>query len=894
MKRELLLVVLVPLLGFGGAAVWGPGGGLAIVAPEVTFNGSCFTLDWRHVQGVGLDEPDAAGTVKYQLQMKDGETVDVEATVAQGENNDLRVSYVFTPRSEIEINSFFVGCTIPVHQIAGGRWVADSETGVFPVRLGKAHFLGGKFRTLRMFWPEPGRDELAITFEEPTPVMIQDNRQWDSDSYSIRLGSAGRKKFAAGVPYKVAFRVASGSRLNLTYDRHVVLQAGPEWVEIVNEREIEPGSALDFSVMGFTDAPAGKHGWLKAVGPHFEFEKKPGVPQRFYGVNFCFSACFPSAEQAEILADRILRLGYNSIRIHHHDNSCVQGSTDGLTLNAEQMARLDGFLAACYKRGLYVTTDLFVSRRVMWRHIGIDRDGQVEMQVFKALIAVHEPAFQNWAAFARAFLNHVNPHTGRRYADEPAMPLLAMINEGSIGYVVQEARDTPAMQAAWVAWLKAKRAKDTAFGDIPEQIPHGMRGKAGAAAALFIADTEARMVARMKAFLREEIGCRALISNYNCGTHYTTLQPVREDLYDYVDDHFYVDHPQFLVNKWQLPSRCGNVNPIFDLCPIPGRVAFTRLTNKPFTVTEYNFSGPGMYRGVGGILTGAMGALQEWSGMWRFAYSHNLAHTFADGHAGYFDLVTDPLAQTSDRATVCLYLRGDLSPAAESLTIILPRQEVATMSEQAQRVAPSWSVAAWQARVGTRVADAPVEGERALVFQEAYNGGDKLHAALDAATNRVNGLVMDQVRGAFTITTERTCGGFVESGSFSAGPLAVAVSGAPATVWVSSLDRSPVVTGKRLLLAHLTDVQSTDRKFAEKARKTLLAWGKLPNLVRQGQAAVALALDKPETYKVYALATSGRRMGQMPSVVKDGRLCFDAVVAGPHGTCLMYEIERGY
>ena len=36
------------------------------------------------------------------------------------------------------------------------------------------------------------------------------------------------------------------------------------------------------------------------------------------------------------------------------------------------------------------------------------------------------PAFENWASFARDFLLHENPYTGRRYVDEPGMPLLCL------------------------------------------------------------------------------------------------------------------------------------------------------------------------------------------------------------------------------------------------------------------------------------------------------------------------------------------------------------------------------------------------------------------------------------------------------------------------------------
>ena len=890
-KSISMLAALLPLAGLAGEAVLGLGGALRLETPAVELNGSLFTAGWKKsVSGGGAGTPDERGDCAFVLKASEQEQVAGVVRVTPAEDGALRAAYTFTPQSIMELNGLYVGAHLPAQRLVGGRWKADAKEGVFEEKRGALSVFSGKVKQLEIAFPPPAGERLVFTFDAPTSVLVQDDRQW-GDTFSLRLGNNGARTYSNGVPVKIAFTLRTHAPLAVVYDRPFALQAGAEWVTLSYEKEIEPGSALDFSGMRFTDAPAGKHGWLKAVGPHFEFEQKPGVSQRFYGVNFCGTANFPSAVQAEQLADRFVRLGYNSIRIHHYDQGCVQGSADGLTLNPEQMAKLDGFIAACIKRGLYVTTDLFVSRKVMWRHIGIDRDGQVEMQVFKALIAVHEPAFQNWAAFAKAFLTHVNPHTGRRYADEPGMPYIAMVNEGSIGYRVQEARETPAMQAAWQAWLAEKRAQDPAFAEVPDLLPASMNGKAGAAASLFIADIEARMVARMKTFLRDEIGCRALISNYNCGTHYQTLQPVREALYDYVDDHFYVDHPHFLEKKWSLPSRCGNENPLRSGCRTPCHVAFTRLANKPFTVSEYNFSGPGMFRGVGGIMTGAMGALQDWSALWRFAYAHRLENMFdGEGAAGYFDVATDPLSQASDRASICLFLRGDLAPAADKVAVALPRREVSALKESAASVPTAWSGAAWNVRVGTYAAEAALPEWRVVPASEAY----ATHAAATfaALTNAVGPLAIDRERGAFTITTERTVGGFAETGSITAGPLSVALSGAAATVWVSALDNAPVTESRRLLLTHLTDVQNTGVRYAERARKTLLAWGKTPYLMRAGQAEVALALKQPGAYTVYVLSTSGRRREKIDARTADGKLCFTATVASPSGARMLYEIVR--
>jgi hypothetical protein len=887
----MIAAALLPLAGLAGEVVLGMGGGLKLASPEVELRGCLYTAGWKKsVSGGGVAFPDAKGSCAFKLAASEKESVAGVAELRPAAGGAAHVAYTFTPNSDLTLNGLFVGFRVPAQLVAGAAWRADDKSGVFPEKLGGTAVFSGKVSRLEVDVPRPKPGRLLFAFDEPTFVLIQDDRKW-GDTFAFRLGNNGERKYAKKVPFRVGFTLSAHEPLTVMHDKPVTLEAGPEWVKLAYDKEIVPGSALDFSQMGFVDAPAGKHGWLLAKGPHFEFEQKRGAAQRFYGVNLCSTANFPSAEQSEQLAERLVRLGYNSVRVHHYDQGCVQGSLDGLTLNPEQMAKLDGLLAACLKRGLYVTTDLYVSRHVTWRHIGIDRADEMDKNIFKALIMVYEPAYQNWAAFAKAFLTHVNPHTGRRYADEPGMPFIAMVNEGSIGYAMREARETPQMQAAWQAWLKAKRAKDPALADVPDQMPTSMSGKAGSAVALFIAETEARTVARMKAFLRDELGCRALVSNYNCGSHYVPLQPVRQTVYDYVDDHFYVDHPSFIEKKWSLPSRCGNENPLRSGCRTPCGVAFTRLAERPFTVSEFNFSAPGMFRGVGGILTGAMGALQDWSAIWRFAYSHRLENMLdGQGAMSYFDVSTDPLGQASERASICLFLRGDLAPAAEKIAIALPPSEVGGLKAGPTRTSPEWAAAAWHARVATHGAEAPARGWRMAPFAEAY--ASNAAAAYAPLANVAGPLVIDQGRGSFTLVTPRTAGGFAESGEVRAGPLTFTVLGAPATVWASALDGEPLAASRRLLLTHLTDVQNSGAKYAEPARKTLLSHGQLPHLVRAGRAEVTLALEKPEAFAVYALATNGRRLERVAAKAADGKLTFVASVAGADGARMLYEIVR--
>ena len=416
----------------------------------------------------------------------------------------------------------------------------------------------------------------------------------------------------------------------------VTVEEGPQWVRLRNYKDIVKGSPLDFSNQKLQEAPAGKYGWLKANGGCFEFEKQPGKARRFYGVNLCFSANYPTHEVADLLTDRLVRLGYNSIRIHHHDETWNHA-------NAEMLDRFDYLLAKAMEKGLYVTTDMYVSRRVTWRELGVERDGYVGMDLFKTLVGCYEPAFQNWCDFSRRFMEHTNPYTGRMYKDEPGMPLISLVNEGELFMGFESKASEPIVQQAYRDFIgrdEKLEAWKGGFNDFSEWL-------------------ERHMAERCSAFLRQ-IGVKALLTNDNNGFRHGEGESATS-LYDYVDNHFYIDHPQFLEKSWSLPSRCDNRNPVTYGGPEMFRKNYAKGFSKPYTISEWNFSGPGKYRGLGGILTGARAAVQEWDGLWRFAYSHSAEglEDNADHYPGYFDVATDPLSQASDRASICLFLRGD-------------------------------------------------------------------------------------------------------------------------------------------------------------------------------------------------------------------------------------------
>ena len=700
-------------------------------------------------------------------------------------------------------------------------------------------------------------------FPESIPYFAEDHRRW-SGKWSIRFGETAldHRSYEPGERFVWDMTLSTRDGFALGEDKPIDIVEGNNWVRLDYHKDIVPGSALDLSAQGLQDAPAGKHGWLKAVGGHFEFEGLPGVEQRFYGVNLCFTANYPDHDLADRLVDRFVRCGYNTIRVHHHDGAWakayVQRSddptirrsddptirrsddptirrSDDQTIRRSDVDRLDYLLAKCYERGIYVTTDLYVSRPVAWREIGIDRDGDMDKQLFKTYVGIHDGAFENWCLWAQAFLEHVNPYTGRAYKDEPGMPLISLINEGklSMGWGAADKANDPVIRAAWKEFggSGTDPRPDTDFEEWHTR----------------------RVWERCAPFVRS-LGCRALLTNDNNGPRHGEGEGATP-LYDYVDSHFYVDHPQFLEQPWKLPSRCTNVNPIKGGMPgIFHRGWSSAASSKPCAITEWNFSGPGRYRGMGGILTGAYAAEQSWDGLWRFAYSHSNGNLLdGQGNPGYFDCVTDPLIAASDRASVCLYLRHD-APQIES-------------------------------------------DERRVTSDESLKDGPALR--------------LDAKRGSMALVTPRTCGGFAASGRIEAGALSFEICapspkglssdagrGAPcaATLWASSLDGEPLATSSRILITHLTDVQGNGARYADDSRKILLKWGR-GCLIEAGAADVELRLEgrngaAPQDFAVFALDTAGNRIAGVPATFENGALRFRVCTAGPEGGRIYYEIVR--
>ena len=854
------------------------GGRLVALSGKATFEPRVASANWCFRGGYEGEAPDADGVYRFKLQADDGQPRIDAALKLRAIDGGVHADYAFTPAADAKLNAFAVSVDLPY-----ADWAAltvDGQAVAFPADRKTGGFFRGDVREVRLT-AKDGKS-LAVRFAAPQRIAVQSNRPWGHENFTVSIPVPGHPH-KGGVTQRIAFDLAGAGRFDPQTGRPVVVADLPGWVPVAASPWVKEGSALDFSAVRKTDAPAGKYGRVVAKGGHFEFENLPGVPQRFYGVNVCGSANVPPEDSADRFVRTLVRSGYNAIRFHHHDGHLVDKS-DPAALKPDEKAlrRFDALVAACVKHGVYITTDVYVSRTPTWRSVGIDRDGKMSMPDFKSLVPVHKGTWENYKAFARLFLGHVNPFTGRTLAEEPALIGLSLVNENPLdGVTPQTYAQLPGWKTAWEKWLAAqKKAKPEIYGDIPAKFPSTCFGnRHGSAFLVFLQAVERHFAKSVRAFLRDELGCRAPLTNMNCYGTFSS-QVVRHDAYDYTDTHFYVDHPRFLGPAWSPPVVSDGVNPFTTPYAGVARGAGLRFFDRPFTITEFNFCGPSPVRSCGGIATGAAAALQDWSGLWRFAWTHSdyfgIVHPELES-VGSFDIVNDPIQRIGERAGIALFLRGDVAPLANAWRVGYDRNWFKTLDPRLADLVGAKTPArtVWTAKYGMDL-----------------DGVTPSEPPPEPETGReVN---IDTAKGLFRVATGRTAGGYSEEGTFEAGSLRATVSGSPATVFAISLDDTPLKTAPRILVAHLTDVQRARTKFADAAMKILLDWGpRLPMLMRPGRAEIGLALDKPEAYDVWALAMDGARRAKVPARAADGKLVFTADVAtDPKSATCAYEVVR--
>jgi hypothetical protein len=229
-------------------------------------------------------------------------------------------------------------------------------------------------------------------------------------------------------------------------------------------------------MQSWLDAPAGKYGFVRSVDDKLVFEN--GRPVKFWGTNICSAVPFTDSKRADAFVGFLAKYGVNAVRFHKFSwyGYSAERSTE---LDPAKFARFDYFQSQLRQKGIYYGWSHIYGHRVSpgdsarllayqeiknlnfpWSHL----NGST------ASLVNFAPDLQQLSIdLTVSMLNHVNPHTGLRYADDPALAFVEFQNEDNIfwGAIEKSLEQAPTYRRLlckqFSQWLKTKYGNQTAL-----------------------------------------------------------------------------------------------------------------------------------------------------------------------------------------------------------------------------------------------------------------------------------------------------------------------------------------------------------------------------------------------------------------------------------------------
>jgi len=429
-------------------------------------------------------------------------------------------------------------------------------------------------------------------------------------------------------------------------------------------------SPVDLSFLNMSDKPAGIHGFVKARGA--ELVHADGTPARFWGANLQAHALFSTSdENIRKHARRIAQLGFNLVRIHHHDSKWVKPNIfknpDDNTreLSTESLRKLDLWIKCLKEQGIYIWLDLHVGR-TFTRNDRIDNFADLakgkEFSEVKGFNYYNASVQKQMQAFNAAYLSHVNEFTRIAYKDDPAIIALLLTNENDLsqhfGNALLGNKGVPLHNKLLAADAKLFSKTNNLSYD------KTMRTWEMGEPRIYLSDVEHRFNRSMIDHL-QKLGVKSLIATTSSwgGMGLSGLPSLTDG--NVIDAHSY--------GTADYMSR----NPRY----YPGFLAWigaAQVLGKPLSVTEWNIEPfPAADRFTAPLFTASIASLQGWDALMLYGYSQAPLNGPATG--SNYSSFNDPAIMGLMPAAALLYRQNHVGPARNHYELQLDRDNFFTV-----------------------------------------------------------------------------------------------------------------------------------------------------------------------------------------------------------------------
>lgn len=496
-----------------------------------------------------------------------------------------------------------------------------------------------------------GDRRIEMRFSRPLPaIFFERGNKGEIRAYFYKGGiTAGQKQFSAKLT------IGGDIAIGPTLDERFGMQDMSEWPVAEGRPRMAP---IDLSFLNETERPAGKHGFIRAAGDKLVFED--GTVGRFWGTNLAAYALFGSSkENIKLHAQRLSQLGFNLVRLHHHDSPWVtpnifgdRQANDTQNLQTAMFDKLDWWIKCLKDEGIYVWLDLHVQRHLKPGD-RIDNFDEIAkgkpVGDLKGFSYVNKSIQSAMKRFNEAYVNHGNNYTGLRYKDDPAIIAMLITNEndvtGHFGNALLPDKNVPKHSAQYMASAEAFASRN----GVPKE--RVWRSWEMGLPKIFLNDLEHQFNAEMIAHLRAQGVKVPLATTSTWGNNPLISLPALTDG-DVIDVHAYGDFGQ--VEK----------NPMYSNGMIHW-IASAQVADKPLTVSEWNAEPfPVPDRHTLPLFIAGTASHQGWDAMMQYAYSQEPLN--APAAPSNWHVANDPAYLAMLPAAALLYRQAHVKEAAST------------------------------------------------------------------------------------------------------------------------------------------------------------------------------------------------------------------------------------
>lgn len=713
---------------------------------------------------------------------------------------------------------------------------------------------------------------------------------------------------------------------------------------------IKKESFLDFSSL-VNHYPAGKYGQLKIDSNGHFFFPQSKERHKFLIANIAWAiptGGYPSHKEAKAYAEQLRIQGYNMVRVHFIVEHLMNRQSGNFNFNKEQMDRFFYFLSELKKNGIYWNIDILTLDNGAYGDVKPHH--WVNRHDLKTGIYFDDIKREHWKSIVKKFFLQKNPYTGLDTLSDPALAVLNLVNENTLGYLVVSGhakRYKDKIKNEFNDFLKAKYSSTinlkNAWGKElknneslikrniePPKIKWHYRDIQNKKLKLrnfqvFLTKKEIELASWQSSFLKNK-GYSGEVSTFN---NYTSLYASKSrHSIAWIDMHSYHDNAtSFKPGKKikQVSSISNNYNYLTNLSYFRNLVRANEL-HKPFTVSEYGQPFWNNYRYEVGLILPALAAFQDWDGIGHFSEGQiDLSFDYPKRakrkqQIAPHNIGLDPTLRAGEMLSKFLFARGDVSPYTSEVIIDLSNEKW-TSDYGTTFLEKEYSMLAFlcgfrinfsndlhsktyneSTSILSRIDGKGSSRTRPLNFkflQSNFNAVKETCLPKDNKTNisqgvyqsQTNEILIDFKKNLFSVTTPKTKALiFKPNNAYRVNGLSVSGATTDGMISISSLDDAPTLNAKSMLLILNTNSRNTGMQLTNNDAE-LVNIGRLPAVIKKVDLKVELASQAD--IKLSWLDLVGNVKESTVIKAKNGLVNFDLKnYSDEYGATTFFHIER--